>query len=158
MSENRISIEISAADLTAINEAIQTIKTKLLPYVIALNPDDKQGLPKVGDKTVPFLLKGLQYMASNPEFMAVYMSAAEINKDYAAFDATRQLWQLLQPVVSNLDDTSFLCGAEAYSGVLNYYNNVKNAAKMNAPNAQAIYDDMSTYFEAQRAKPKPPTP
>lgn len=158
MSENRISIEIKAADLTAINEAAQVIQTRLQPYVIALTADDKQSLPKVKDKSVPFMLKGLQYMQSNPEFIPVYMESAEINKDYTAFDTTKQLLQGLAPIVSNLEDTSFLCGSEAYQGILNYYKAVKAAVKMNVPNAQAIYDDMSTYFDAQKLKPQTPTP
>jgi hypothetical protein len=157
MSENRISIQISAPDLATINTAAQTIRDTLMPYVVALAPDDKQGMPKVKDKSVPFMLKGLQYMQTNPEFIPVYMDVAEVNKDYTAFDVMKQLLQVLAPIVSNVEDTGFLCGSEAYQGILNYYNNVKLAAKMNVPNAQAIYDDMKTYFEAQKAKPLPPT-
>jgi hypothetical protein len=157
MSENRISIQISAPDLATINTAAKTIRDTLAPYVIALAPEDKQAVPKVKDKSVPFMLKGLQYMQTNPEFISVYADTAEINKDYTAFDVMKQLLQVLSPIVSNIEDTGFLCGSEAYQGILNYYNNVKQAVKMNVPDAQAIYDDMKVYFEAQKAKPLPPT-
>jgi hypothetical protein len=38
-------------------------------------------------------------------------------------------------------------------GALSYYNSVKQAAKVNAPEAKAIYEDLRKRFEKQGRKP-----
>ena len=153
MSENRISIAFTEAEITDINAAIQTLQTKLVPKLIALSTEDKQGLPKIKERAVPFMRKTLQYIETNPEFVPAYLDTAEVNKDFNGFNSINNFLRLLAPTVSNMEDTAFLCGSEGYQGALNYYNNVKLAAKMNVPNAKAIYEDLSVYFEAQKAKP-----
>lgn len=61
MNENRISIELSDADITAVNAAIQTLTTKLQPFLIALEAGDKLALAKMKDKSVPFVEKAEQF-------------------------------------------------------------------------------------------------
>ena len=53
-----------------------------------------------------------------------------------------------------------LAGSEADEFARAYYAAVGQAAKMGVPNAQAIYDDLSIRFEAQkkpRQRTTPPT-
>ncbi|HEY0428877.1 MAG TPA: hypothetical protein VGC76_13935 [Pyrinomonadaceae bacterium] len=159
MSDNLISIQFSDIDLRDINQAIQVLQTKFAPYLIALSTEDKQSLPKAKDKSVPFIQKSASYMQTNPEFTPPFLNKPEFDKDYGAFNAIYGFLRLLAPITSNLEDTAFLCSAEAYRASLNYYNSVQRAAAMNVPGAKAIYDDLKTYFDAQRAKPqKPATP
>lgn len=47
-----------------------------------------------------------------------------------------------------------LSGSEASQGALVFYSNVKNAAKVKAPNAATIYDDLSSRFPGGAAKKK----
>ena len=158
MSDNLISIKFSEADAREINEAIQTLQTKFAPYLIALTPEDKRGLAKVGDKGAAFMQKTASYLETNPEFAPMFLNKAEAVKDYEGFGETHGFLRVLAPVVSNLEDTAFLCGSEFYRACLNYYESVKNAAENNVPGAQAIYEDLKVYFDAQRAKPQPPKP
>ena len=66
--DNRIAIQIPEADVTEINAAIETLKTKLQPYLIALTPEDRKMLPKMSDKTIPFVDKALDYAQNSPQF------------------------------------------------------------------------------------------
>lgn len=152
MNENRISIEISQADIAAVNAAIQVINDKLRPYLIALNQEDKKVLAKIGERNVPFVEKCLQYAQSNPEFLPPYINAGEFKKDFDGFSVLRNLLRPLAQTVNNIDDTATLCGSEANEQGLAYYGSVRHAAKMNVPNARAIYDDLSVRFEAQKAR------
>ncbi|HQU86837.1 MAG TPA: hypothetical protein PKY59_27130 [Pyrinomonadaceae bacterium] len=156
MSENRVSFTITEADISDILAAIKTLQTKLLPYLIALAADDKRAIPKVGDKAIPFMLKGLEFMVSHPEFVPAYLDVGEIKKDYDAFSLVNSFLRQIAPTVSNMEDTAFLCAAEAYQGVLTYYNNVKQAAKTNVPNAKAVYEELRNYFDDQQVKPLKP--
>jgi hypothetical protein len=157
MSENRISIAFTEAEISDINTAIQTLQSKLFPKLIALTKEDKQSVPKIKEKAVPFMEKSLQYMETNPEFIPPYFDKAEVNKDFDGFRTMTNFLRLLAPTISNTEDTAFLCGSESYQGALNYYNSAKQAAKMNVPNAKAIYEDLSIYFDAQKVKPLKPS-
>jgi len=58
-TENVISIQISPEDKTAIENAIRTLEEKLPPYVVALTPAQRRDLPKMKDKTLPFVEKSV---------------------------------------------------------------------------------------------------
>ncbi|HRH45953.1 MAG TPA: hypothetical protein PKY82_30200 [Pyrinomonadaceae bacterium] len=154
MNENRISLTLSEADRIAITQAMQTLLETLQPHLIALDVANKRALAKMKDKSVPFVEKAIQYAKSNPEFVPPYLDVAEMEVDYKAFGDLNNLLRALSQIVANLDDTAVLCGSEAYVAALAYYNSVGQAAKLNVPNAKAIYEDLSVRFEAQKTTKK----
>lgn len=157
MSENRISLKFTDAEITQINAAIQTLVGLLAPKLIALNAADKQRLSKISDDSIPFNEKVAQYVVSNPEFVPMFRTADEFLTDFSAFRELRGFIRLLEQIFGNMQDTSMLAGSEADEFARAYYGAVGQAAKMSIPNAQAIYDDLSVRYEAQRAnRPKAP--
>ncbi len=155
MSENRISIEFSQAELDAINDAIAIINSKLAPKLIALEADDKKALAKIGERSLPFVEKCVQYAESNPEFLPFYVSAVELKKDFTAFSVLKNLLRPLSQLIGNIDDTATLCGSEAINDCSSYYGSVREASQRGVPNAKPIYDDLSIRYEAQKARRKP---
>lgn len=85
MNENRISINLSAADIAAINQAINTLAQILQPVLIALNEEDKKNIPKLGERSLAYAEKTVQYSQSNPEFLPAYVDAAELKKDFDGY-------------------------------------------------------------------------
>lgn len=151
-TENIISIQIPEADVKQVLEYLSKIQEILKPYLIALSPDERQKMLKMGDKTVSFVEKTLDYVKSNPEFVPVYMNVGEFEKDTVA---VKNLVGMLNPIMQleqGINDTEMLAGSEAYTAALIYYNSVKQAAKNNIPNAAAIYDDLSKRFDGQGKK------
>lgn len=144
--DNRIAIQIPEADVTEINAAIETLKTKLQPYLIALTPEDRKLLPKMSDKTIPFVDKALDYAQNSPQFAPQYMNVPEMKIDLDALNTLTEFYRPLEQIISGLDDTMMLSGSEAYIAALSYYNSVKMAAKMNVPAAKPIYDDLKERF------------
>lgn len=144
--ENSVSIQIKPEDLKKVLDALKTIETTLKPYLIALTPEERKQIPKMSDKTVPFVEKTLDYAQTNPQFAPAYMSVGELKID---LEAASMLTKVLRPVEQlgeGVNDTIMLAGSEAYIAALAYYNSVKQAAKMNVPGARAIYDDLSKRF------------
>jgi hypothetical protein len=152
MNENRISIEFTQVDIDAVNEAIATLAAKLQPMLIALDAADKRNLAKLGEKSVSFVGKSLQYAVSNPEFLPAFVDVVEMQKDFTAFNLLNGFLRPLEQITKNLDDTATLCGSETIQASLAYYNSTRQAVKMNVPKASAIYDDLSQRFEAQKAR------
>lgn len=152
MNENRISINLSPADITEINQAIDTLAQKFQPVLIALDSEDKKNMPKLGERSLSYAEKTVQYSQSNSEFLPAYVDAAELKKDFDGYVLLNGFLRKLAQIVKNLDDTATLCGSEAISGVGAYYQSVKQATKMGVPNAKAIYDDLSQRFEGQKTR------
>lgn len=155
--ENRIAFKITTAEKDAILQAITNLNNLLTPLVIALDKRDKQTLSKMSDKSIPFVEKVMQYMKSDAQFVPSYIEVTEAENDFKAFEDLREFLRPLAQITDNLDDTAVLSGSEAWQAALGYYNSVKQAAKMGVPDARAIYEDLRPRFEAQRAKPIPPT-
>ena len=151
--ENRISIEIPPADLQAIKAALQQIQGLLAPHVIALTPEQRKTIPKMSDGTEPFVDKVMDYAVNNSEFLPAYVSLGELQKDWNATSGLMPLLRMVDQIQDTMSDTAMLAGSEAYKGALSYYNSVKQAAKMNAPDAKAIYEDLRKRFEKQGRKP-----
>ncbi|MGD9900754.1 MAG: hypothetical protein AB7T22_16635 [Calditrichaceae bacterium] len=144
---NLVSIEISDADVQNINGALQTLKETLKPYISSLTPDDRRELPKMSDRTVPFVSKTLEYAESNEQFAPAYMNVAELNKDVKAVETLTQFFRQVEDVYKQLDDTIMLAGSEAYVASLAFYNSIKLASRMNVPGAEPIYRDLKERFD-----------
>ena len=143
---NQVSIVIPPEVLTEVETAVALIKTKLEPFLVALTPEERHAIPKMSDKTFPFVEKTLNYVETAPKFAPPYMDIAELKND---FTAVKDLTAILNPllgVTSNLEDSKMVSGGEAYISALAYYNSVKLAAKMDIPDAKPIYDDLKQRF------------
>ena len=68
-SDNRISLEITAAQKAAIVDAVMALKAALNGITINLTKEERQSLPKIGDKTLAFDEKCQAYMAARPELV-----------------------------------------------------------------------------------------
>lgn len=149
---DQIAVTISEGDLTAIQEALGTLQTKLMPHLKALTPQDRLELPKMGDKTVSFVTKALEYGQAHQELVPAYLDLPALEVDVKAVQQLRNLSQVLNPLTDALNDTVMLSGSEAYQGALVFYANVKTAAKVHVPKAQSIYDDLAGRFPGAPTK------
>lgn len=157
MNENRISIDLAAAKITAINQAISTLEQEF-DFLIALSAADKRSVSKLGAHSLPYAQRTVEYASTNPEFLPAYVDVGELKKDLDIYTVLSGFYRRLFQIVENLDDTAVLGGSEAAAAISAYYKTVQHAAKMGIPGAKAIYDDLSQRFEAQKARPAKPEP
>ncbi len=153
-TENLISIEITPEDQAAIEAAIKVLEEKLMPYLTALTPTQRLELPKMSDKTLPFVEKVREYFNTAPEFIPAYVKVDEFNKDFAANGLLTIFFRRLSNITGGLNDTMLLTGSECYKPSLAYYNSVKQAAKMNILAAKEIYNELKKRFEKLAATEK----
>jgi hypothetical protein len=154
--DNLVSVQISAEDLAKVNEAVKTIQSVLKPYLVTISTEERKTLPKMSEKTVPFVKKVLEYAGTHLEFAPSYLDINELKKDVDAFDALNKIGMPLEELSTSIIDTTILAGSEAYIASLSYYNAVKQAVKMNQANAKVIFDDLKTRFEANAGKTAKP--
>lgn len=150
--ENLVAVQFTADERTVIDSAIKTLQEKLAPKLITLKVDDRRELPKMSDRTTPFVEKALNYAVSNPDFAPKYLNIDDLKIDVEAVKILTQFANALEQIGTALDDTIMLSGSEAYTAALSYYNNVKQAIKNNIVDAKPIYADLSTRFPGRPAK------
>lgn len=119
-----------------------------------LTEEQRKFLPKMGDKTVAFVQKTLDYSTTNAEYAPGYFERKDLEDDLEATQALAPLDGLAQQIASDINDTMMMAGSEAYTMSLVYYNAVKNAAKTGQASARPIYDDLSQRFPGAGKKVK----
>ena len=155
-TKNALSIRIPEQDLKAAKEALSLCRSILAPYLQAMSPSQRQTIQKMSDKSRPFVAKAMDYVASRPKFVPPFLDLEEVHKDWMALQALLPLIREIGQFYSNLNDTAMLAGSESYAASLSFYSSVKQAVKMNIPDAKTIYDDLSQRFEGQRRRKATP--
>ena len=113
----------------------------LAPYILALPPAERHGLPKMGEKTISFVEKAYDFAGQNPGLVPPYL---EIDAFGVDFSDAHGLWT--RQMEEGIDDTEMIAGSEAYQAVLVFYHSVKAAADQNIPGAKAVYEELKTRF------------
>lgn len=154
--KNEISIAITPNDLAEINDHLTKVKQILAPYMHPLTVDEIAGLAKMGDKSVAFVNKVMDYTVSNPEFVPTdVMDVAEFKIDTAAMNTINPVHKVVTQIESDLNDTLILCGSESYIASLIYYRNVRNKAAEGVASAKAIYEDLKERYPGRGKKTNP---
>jgi len=157
-SDNRISLEITAAQKAAIESAIGGLKTALEGVLINLNTDERRSLPKIGDKSAAFDEKCAAYMASRPDLVPSFLDTAEMTKDRKLVADLLPCFRELAPLCESLEDTITLANSDNMMGDLAFYQNVQAAAKRGVPGTNTILDDLKTRFPGRPKAPTTTTP
>ena len=111
--ENKINFTIPETVITEVTQRLTEIDTALKPYQIALSPDERRELPKMSDKTQPFVEKALDYTTSAPQFAPPYMDKDELVNDMKIHSQLTPLLRLVRALNDGLDDTTMAAGAES---------------------------------------------
>jgi hypothetical protein len=143
-----IPVDVIAQVKSKLNE----IRTALKPYAVALTPDERRKLPKMGEKSLTFVEKSYNYALENPLFVPSYLNMQTFGVDSS--DA-HGLWTVrndAQQVYEMLDDSVLSAGSESYQASLVFYNAVKAAAAQDVPGAKAIYEELKHRFPGHKHK------
>ena len=122
------------------------INALLQPYMVSLTVEQRKTLSKMGDKTLSFVVKSLEYAKQNPVLVPQYIDLEGFAVDIMDVNLIKQMQIPSEALSSILSDTLMQAGHEAYESALAFYNAVKVAARNNVPGAKVIYEDLSQRF------------
>lgn len=144
-TKNLVSSELTADDKSIITQTINDISAKL-PFLIALTDKERRGGMKLGNKTIGFVDKVVDYSQTNPTLVPNYLDLPEFIKDYQMYSDLLEILRILRPLTQNIEDTATEVGVEALSAAMIFYSSVKGAAKQGISGASTIYDDLQQRF------------
>ena len=151
-TKNQLSISIPEKTIAAVLKNLQDCKELLQPYLLALTPEERHSILKMGDKTVATVLKTKDYVVTNPQFVPSYMNAEEFVADANVVNQLTPITNLATQLSRNVEDTVMVAGSEALQEALLYYGQVKEAASKGVPSAGPIYEDLKQRFAKKPKK------
>jgi hypothetical protein len=156
MPYQNIDATLSAADLQAIQQAIDTIQQKL-PFLITLSLEERKRLYKMGDKRLAFVKNSLNAAQNNRNILPASFDLDGFANDYQLASSLTDLLMRLNQLTEQVDDTLLAVGSEAMSDGLTVYEYVKTAAKK-TPGLKAIAEQLGNLFKAIKTKPASSAP
>ncbi len=128
MPQNLISIQLAAADLTAIDGALKTLEDRLT-VLIDLSPEQRRRAVKMGGKSEAFARTAVEVLSNNPNVLPVNFSLPEVRRDLVAFDALRPRLARLERLYERMSDSQLALGSDLMSAALDGYAFLKRAGK-----------------------------
>jgi hypothetical protein len=157
MINNKISLDITSAQKTAVEDAKDALALAVKGFEIQVEKEEVKALPKISDGRIPFVEKVSQYAVTDPQFLPPFADVPEFTKDFQTFKDIREMVRPLRQILDNMENSMYVSGSESYLFALNYYKTVQFNAKMGVPGAQTILDDLRPLFEGKEPEPIPPT-
>ncbi|MCK9617888.1 MAG: hypothetical protein M0R21_08645 [Lentimicrobiaceae bacterium] len=150
--ENRISLDITQQQVDGFISEVAKLKSMLPAGLVTLTSEERHAYAKMGDKTIAFVEKALDYGRLYPHLVPAYINLDEMEKDVKAVKYLLTFIHSIEEMNTLLDDSILLAGSEAYIAALSIYASVKDAAKRNVPGAKPASDDLKERFSGRKAK------
>jgi hypothetical protein len=147
MSQNIVSLVLSADQLTAIDGALATLEQNL-PGLVALQPSQRRELYKMGEKSEQFGRQTLNVLTNNPQIVPPSLGLAEAQQDVAALDALRPRLQRMKQLVERGEDTETALGSDIMSTALEGYGLLKVSGKNQG--LDGLRQELSSRFAKSR--------
>lgn len=165
MPFSKINITLTAAQVTAIQAAINALKNPAnLPVQFNLTKEERGSLQNINNMRYPYVQRAIKnHGPNNANLVSGFAGTqAEAANDLVFYDQVEPfIGQLLQ-VLEIYQDTQQVAGSEAYTWTRVLYNTAQDAAANLVPGADAVVDDLAPLFEGQGGPgggtPVPPPP
>lgn len=145
LTNNRVNITMTAAQITAVKIALQTIQTNM-PFLLGLTIDERRFLPKINVVNKAFTEDAINAVANNSASIPAYLNVAQMQNDMLLFTQLDELATLFRQLLEKTEDTQMLAGSEAYVAALASYKLFAAAAESGVSGADAIYEGLKMRF------------
>ena len=149
---NQITAPIPAAKLAEALDHLRQACAVLAPDLHPLTPDERKNIVKMGDKSVGFMTKLLDYAAATPAFVPPFIDFAELKQDVGVAADLAPVQQAAAQFAYDVESTVLVAGAEGMDQASPVYRNIKFLAEENQPAAQVAYDDLRQRFPGRPTK------
>lgn len=155
LTNNRLNITATPAQITAVKTAYQTILTNL-PFLLGLTTEERSSYPAIDISNKVFTEDAIIAGVNNTNILPPYVSPAAMQTDLTLFSQLDELIALHNQLGEKLLDTQLLAGSEAYIGALTLYKLFASAAEAGVAGSDAIYSQLKQRFAGQGGAGKAP--
>ena len=148
MSQNLISLSLTADDYAAIDQAIATLEGHL-SGLIQLGVDERRGLVRMGDKSEAFCRQTLALMTENRGLVPADVGLDEAINDLNQLDLLRRRTIRLRQLAGRCEDSETALGSDVMSASLEGYALMKVLGKGSA--LEGLRQEISARFNRKSA-------
>ena len=148
LTNNRLNVTATPAQITAVKAAIQTINTNL-PFLIGLTKEERITLPAIDVNNKAFTEDAINAGINNSGLLPAYVSVPNMQNDINLFSQLDEVIGLTKQTLEKLEDTQLLAGSEAYTSGLVLYKLFGSAAEAGMPGADAVVSQLKLRFAGQ---------
>ncbi len=152
MQQNLISATLSDTVVAEVENHLKAINILLGGVLQNLEAKDRQAMAKMGDKTLAFVQKALQYAGQDAAMLPSYINLPEATTDLALTRQLESILKLMAPLCQSMQDTAMMAGSDCYLAGLGIYGHIKAAAANNVHGATSIAQDLSARFPGKTRK------
>ncbi len=145
MSKQNISAELTGEEYGQISQGIRDLDSQLT-FAVNLTPEERKNYATMGDKSIAFVEKAVQYADERPDLVPSYLDIPEFKRDLKLARQLKELLIMLDPVVEKISDSYLAAGADAYESARKLYNHVKAASESGAPGSDSIAAELKKRF------------
>lgn len=142
---DRVNITATAAQVTAVKTAFQTILTNL-PFLVGLTADERKSLVTIDVDNKAFTEDAINAGVNNPTLIPSYISVANMKNDLTLFTQLDEISGMTTQLCERIEDTKMLAGSEAYGAALALYKIFGAAADAGVPGTDSIVDQLKKRF------------
>ena len=155
MSQNLISLELSADEWTGVDGALDTLE-RIFVGLISLTPKQRIRLVKMGDKSESFCRQAMNVMSENTAVLPRNMDLADVQRDLATHDALRPRLVRLTRLLEKANHTDLALGSDVMSAALEGYAFLKISGK--GEGLHGLRKALSQRFDNTARKASTPEP
>ena len=125
MAQDIISIAFDDTQADALRTAVADLRTQLGDKTLALTPDQRQELLKMGTKSENFVRQALAALDKNRQVVPPSLGLDAALQDLATLDLLRPVLQELEQVIERLRDTDMALGSDLMDTAVEGYSLLK---------------------------------
>ena len=150
MKQNLATLNLTVAQITAVDAALTTLETEL-SGLVALAPGMKKRSMQMGDKSEAFCRQALRVLGENPQVVPPNIDVADAVRDLEARDQLKPRAIRLSRLLSKMEDTEFALGSDAMQVASQGYALLKVVGR--SEGLDGFRKDLGTRFTKSRRVP-----
>ena len=155
MSQNLIDMKLDAEAPDAISQSMVALES-ILQGLIALEPQQRRELTKMGDKSEAFCRQAVVAFSENPEVLPRNFDLDGFRNDLATLDGLRPVIGRVGRLYQRLVDTEMALGSDLMNNALEGYAVLKVAGK--GQGLDRMREALAARFTRRRAEEVPDEP
>lgn len=120
MTQNLLSLTLGDETLAAIDAALDSLEAAFIG-LIALTPEQRRSLSRMGDKSEAFCRQTLAALTQNPQILPPSYDLPEAQNDLATLDRLRPRLMRLRRLTERADDSATALGSDVMQAALEGY-------------------------------------
>ena len=157
MPYQNIDATLSAANIQAVRDAVNTIKQNM-PFLVTLTNDERKSLFKTGASRLSLIVDAAAIAQNFADIFPPSFDRAGFLRDVALFQQLSELKLEIDSLASQVDDTCLAVGSESAKEALQV-KNYAEAAQDRVPGLKPLVEKLGQHFERSGKAPAatPPT-